>query len=511
MSKNIITTLSWIKKQNVKKTPLLINNDQKLEEMKIIENELKQKVNLKGNETIKEMTEKIENYVIDGQTGMDKLDQGDDFDNEEDDEFDEIPTFSSEFKKLANKQDTNNDNKFPDEIDDVSDDEKEDFTIHPTDNLIVCATAQDDISNLEVYIYDEAKQNLYVHHDILLSSYPLCLEWMSIDENVNGSKANFAVVGTFLPDIEVWNLDSLDALEPDMILGDPENQDKEKYYKKLKSKKINHDSLYHQDAVLSLSINPFNKKIIASGSVDSKIILWDLLKGQPLINYREHFDKVQTVKFNKCEESVLLSGSNDHSIKIFDIRNQKSSTQVKVNEYIESIDFSSTNKYRFLVSYESGLIEEYDIMKLSEPLFSFKAHKKAATSVSYSNQKNGLFASCSLDSHIKIWDGENLNSNKEPNLITEKFLKKTTGELFCVKFADDLDYTVAVGGSKGELMIWQLEQSKTFCDRYGLNWVGEFGKLDSKLNNLSNKKIMSNRIKFKSTTGATRRIKNKKI
>ena len=503
MSKNIITTLSWIKKQQFKKVPEEFSDEHKIKEMKALESELKTKANIKGNETLKEMTEKMENVIL----GKEPQSENNIiFEDEEDDEFDGIPTFSAEFKQLR-KEKENQDDKLPDEIDELSEDEQEDYTIHPTDNLIVCATAQDDISNLEIYIYDEANQNLYVHHDILLSSYPLCLEWLSLDEGKNGSKANFAVVGSFLPDIEVWNLDSLDALEPDMILGDPENSDKSKYYKNMKNKVQPKDSDYHTDAVLGLSLNPFDKKIVASGSADSKVIIWDLMKCTPLLNYKEHFNKVQTVKFNKCEDNVLLSGSYDHIIKIYDIRNNKSATQLKISEDIESIEFSGLNKYRFLVSYESGLVEEYDIMNLSQPIFSLKAHKKATTSVSYSNQRSNLFATCSLDSHVKIWDSENTN---EPKLLAEKFLKKTTGELFCAKFADDIDFTLAIGGSKGELLIWQLEESKTFCDRFGLKWLGDNLSVKGMHNNLAKKRLMSNRIKLKTATSAVKRISKKK-
>ena len=55
---------------------------------------------------------------------------------------------------------------------------KEDYTIRNSDALIVVATAEDDHSNLEVYIYDHKNSNLYVHHELILSSYPLCLEWL---------------------------------------------------------------------------------------------------------------------------------------------------------------------------------------------------------------------------------------------------------------------------------------------------------------------------------------------
>lgn len=77
-----------------------------------------------------------------------------------------------------------------------SEEEKEDYTIRNTDALIVAATAENDHSSLEVYIYDHKTSDLYVHHEIILGSYPLCLEWLP---KWKGQKANFVITGTFLP------------------------------------------------------------------------------------------------------------------------------------------------------------------------------------------------------------------------------------------------------------------------------------------------------------------------
>jgi periodic tryptophan protein 1 len=487
MSRTLITSLCWIKKQKVKRLPDEFYDDFKLKELKAVADEYKTKHNIKDTDTIKTTTEKIENLELGAEVNLVKI-------QKEQEELEDVPTFSADFKDFY----ANNPGNLEEDYEEYSADEQEDYTIHPTDNLILCATAQNDISNLEVYVYDEAKQNLFVHHDILLSSYPLCLEWLTLDEE-KGIKANFAVVGSFLPDIEIWNLDSINALEPELILGDPERKtDNKEFYKKSKKVVNPNETMYHTDAVLGLSLNPFEKKIVASGSADSKIIVWDLLKTTPILNYCEHTNKVQTVKFNKCEDNVLLSGSYDHSIKIFDIRNSKSQLTLNVNEDIEGIEFSPLNKFRFLTSFESGVVEEYDIRDLSKPVFSFKAHKKATTAVTYSSKIPELFVTCSLDCHVKVWDAssEALNKNHQPDLIAEKFLKKTTGELFCCRFADDIDHTIAVGGNKGELLIWQLEQSKTFCDRFGLKWIDENVNVDE-TNNLAKKKLMSNRIRFK--------------
>lgn len=66
---------------------------------------------------------------------------------------------------------------YPDDFSDSSE-EKEDYTIRKTDCIIVAATAENDHSNLEVYIYEHEHSNIYVHHEIILGSYPLCIEWL---------------------------------------------------------------------------------------------------------------------------------------------------------------------------------------------------------------------------------------------------------------------------------------------------------------------------------------------
>ena len=68
--------------------------------------------------------------------------------------------------------------KYENEFSD-SEEEREDYTIRKSDSLIVAATAESDHSNLEVYVYDHKTSDLYVHHEIILGSYPLCLEWLS--------------------------------------------------------------------------------------------------------------------------------------------------------------------------------------------------------------------------------------------------------------------------------------------------------------------------------------------
>jgi periodic tryptophan protein 1 len=100
-----------------------------------------------------------------------------------------MPIFTSELDKMKSKviKDDDGDADFEDiampDGYESSEEEKEDYTIRKTDNLIITATAEDDHSILEVYLFDHKTSDLYVHHEIILGAYPICLEWLNHWQN----------------------------------------------------------------------------------------------------------------------------------------------------------------------------------------------------------------------------------------------------------------------------------------------------------------------------------------
>lgn len=47
-------------------------------------------------------------------------------------------------------------------------------------------------------VYNGSEDSLYVHHDILLESFPLCLEWMSYDPGASGKSGMFTSIFVIL-------------------------------------------------------------------------------------------------------------------------------------------------------------------------------------------------------------------------------------------------------------------------------------------------------------------------
>lgn len=202
--------------------------------------------------------------------------------------------------------------------DDQMDNEEdlEDLAVLPTDQILLSCKTEDGLSYLEFYIYEESDDNLYVHHDILLPSFPLSLCWIyakSSDvlipkylegKDVLESEANLCknlvAVGMLEENnIEIWDLDVLDPVYPYLILEGVSEVAKDKKKKKKKGKPTTElkDSTKlkgHSGSVLCLDWNKSHSNLLASGSADCTVKLWDLTTGHVIATFDKiHSDKVK--------------------------------------------------------------------------------------------------------------------------------------------------------------------------------------------------------------------------
>lgn len=206
------------------------------------------------------------------------------------------------------------------------DEEREELQILATDNLVLAGRIEDEVAHLEVYVYEDEADNLYVHHDIMLPAIPLAVEWLDLPVGKASAgpdaRGNFVAIGTMDPDIEIWNLDVVDGMYPDAILGagadDAAAEKPTKKKKKTKAKKSNDQ--YHVDAVLSLAANRHHRNLLASSSADKTVKLWDLNTLTCAKSYDYHTDKVCSVAWHPVESTVLLSGSYDRTVVAADMR-----------------------------------------------------------------------------------------------------------------------------------------------------------------------------------------------
>ena len=150
-------------------------------------------------------------------------------------------------------------------------DDEESMQVLPEDNLLTIGKVKKDCCTIEVYVFHEKTYNLFCHHDIILPTIPLCMEWLDFDASEEAA-GNLLAVGTVGPDIDIWDLDVVNCLEPAYQLSGQDPASAKKAKKKRKQVSVTG----HSDAVMSLSWNSEYRHALASGSADQTAALWDL-------------------------------------------------------------------------------------------------------------------------------------------------------------------------------------------------------------------------------------------
>ncbi|XP_070529129.1 periodic tryptophan protein 1 homolog isoform X2 [Cardiocondyla obscurior] len=310
------------------------------------------------------------------------------------------------------------------------DSDKEDDIIKADDNLVLFGHVEGDASILEVFVYNEREESFYCHHDILLPSFPLCIEWLNYDPT-NPKPSNLCAIGNMTPIIEIWDLDLLDCLKPVYKLG-----------RKL-SKKKNRDRIGHKDAVLDVAWNHNYTHVLASGSVDRTVLLWDLENGTPVNKLGPFGEKVQALKWHSQETHQLLIGCADKNVRLFDCMNKELVASWNTSGEVERVLWNHHDQNYCIASTDNGYIEYFDVRN-SKPLWQIKGHENEVTGLSLSTSCPGLLVSCSNDSVIKVWDID----QKDPTLIWEKM--SNLGAIQCLAANPDNGFVFIVGGDNKE-------------------------------------------------------------
>ncbi|KAI3756161.1 hypothetical protein L1987_55977 [Smallanthus sonchifolius] len=331
--------------------------------------------------------------------------------------------------------------------------EDEDMVIKSDDAVVVCAHVEDERGRLLVYLIEDpdGDSNSYVRHHIDINDFPLCTAWLDCPIR-GGEKGNFIAVGSMDPGIEIWDLDTIDEVEPALILGGIAEEKKKKKGKKVK-KSIKYKEDSHTGPVLALAWNKGYRNLLASGSGDKTVKIWD----------------VQAVAWNHNERELLLSGSFDHTVVMRDGRvPSHSGFKWPVGADVESLAWDPHDQHLFAASLENGTVVCFDIRTATsntstelKPKFTLHAHDKNVCAISYNPLVPNLLATGSEDKMVKLWD----LSDSKPSCIASQ--NRNAGAVFSMSFLEDCPFLLAIAGSKGKLMLWDISLDAGISKRYG--------------------------------------------
>ena len=363
----------------------------------------------------------------------------------------------------------------------------DDFTIQPTDLVLIGARSDDEMSSVEMYVYEEQHDNLYPHHDIPLPVFPLCLAACDFRPGVGvgaelAPRANMLAVGTFAPHIEIWDMDVLDALEPVAVLGAAgieaaaaaaEEEEEEAPAKKKKKKKgggggggASSSSAaaapagVHTDAVMALAWNPLQRNLLISGSADTTVRLWDLTGSADTCvqTLRHHTDKVQALAWHPTEAPVLLSAAFDKKAALLDVRAPDAVRTWALTADVERVVWNPHDPNYFVASAEDGTLRCFDARSAGGSgkkgggggVWSVQAHEGAVSGLDFCPSASDVVATGSVDKTVKLWSVT--AGAGAPEELASRDLK--VGAIFDVRFCPDAPALIAAAGSKGKVALW---------------------------------------------------------
>ncbi|KAJ5147969.1 hypothetical protein N7526_001321 [Penicillium atrosanguineum] len=220
----------------------------------------------------------------------------------------------------------------------------------------------------------------------------------------------------------------------------------------------------HTESVKSVAFSP-DSQTVASGSTDRTIKLWDAktgkelqtleghtdslwdTKGKELRTLQGHTDSVHSVAFSPNGQ-IFASGSGDRTIKLWDTNGKELQTLKSHALWVFSVAFSPDSQ---IVASGSGerTINLWDT-KTGKVIQTLKGHAHLVSSVAFSPDSQTL-ASGSADRTIKLWDTK-----------TGKLLQTLEGHIYSVEsiaFSPD-NQIVASASVDQTVKLWDINTGK---------------------------------------------------
>nr|GEV54988.1 protein SPA1-related 4-like isoform X1 [Tanacetum cinerariifolium] len=141
----------------------------------------------------------------------------------------------------------------------------------------------------------------------------------------------------------------------------------------------------------SICWNRYVKGQIASSNFDGVVQVWDVTRSQVFMEMREHERRAWSVDFSSADPKLLASGSDDGSVKLWNI-NQANSILALGGYSGNSLTFGSADHR----------IYYYDLRNPSRPLCTFVGHDKTVSYVKFIDATT--LVSSSTDNTLKLWD-----------------------------------------------------------------------------------------------------------
>ncbi|KAI0124272.1 WD repeat domain-containing protein [Xylariales sp. AK1849] len=215
----------------------------------------------------------------------------------------------------------------------------------------------------------------------------------------------------------------------------------------------------HGYEVLSLSISTDNARFASSGG-DRSVFLWDVTTAQTLRrlggNQQSHSSRINCVSFAGEDDSLLVSGGLDTSVRIWDVKSNSYKPIQVLPEARDAITAVCVRGAEVVAGSVDGRIRTYDV-RMGRCVTDLIG--PSVTSLCLTKDGKAVLVGC-LDSKIRLMDRESggcLKTYADPGLKNEEFRVQSIlgGKDQYVLVGDEMTGTPGQNG-EGRLWAWDV-------------------------------------------------------
>lgn len=159
----------------------------------------------------------------------------------------------------------------------------------------------------------------------------------------------------------------------------------------------------HGYPILDISCSADNQTFASVGG-DRSVFLWDVPTAATIRRFggtqQGHSSRVNAVAFAGAEDSVLVSGSDDRSVRVWDVKSRNANPVMVFDEATDSISAVVVREEEILTGSVDGRVRSYDVRM---GLCTTDTMPAAVTSVQITKDGQAILVGC-MDSKIRMID-----------------------------------------------------------------------------------------------------------
>ncbi|KAK1439601.1 hypothetical protein QVD17_05421 [Tagetes erecta] len=199
----------------------------------------------------------------------------------------------------------------------------------------------------------------------------------------------------------------------------------------------------------SICWNHYIKGQIASSNFEGVVQIWDVTRNQVYKELKEHERRVWSVDFSWSNPTLVASGSDDCSVKLWNINQGKSVGTIKTKANVCCVQFPSDSGNTLAFGSADHRIYYYDLRNPSVPLSTLIGHNKTVSYVKFVDSSTLL--SSSTDNTLKLWD-----LSESTSQVIDCPIQTLTGHMNVKNFVglSVCDGYIATGSETNEVVVY---------------------------------------------------------